>query len=130
MRHDPHGRRHDQIDNLAEVYQWLPGNLFIGPQNRSDDPGAAFETGAQVVIGGDFNTHVTASQAIQTYLRAPSAVGAAQQAVGNLGQIARMTSVFPLNPDNWVKNSNGSYKLASIEQLGRVARAIMEPAAS
>jgi hypothetical protein len=133
IRHAPGGPTHNEIDNLAALYQWLPGNLFIGPQNRSDDPGDAFETGAGVVVGGgNFDRYVTADQAIRTYLNAPTTVAganAARQAGSNLGQIASVKSMFALNPDNWVRNNNGSYKLASIEQMERVARAIMAPAA-
>ncbi|HEX3524179.1 MAG TPA: hypothetical protein VHT52_19075 [Stellaceae bacterium] len=139
IRHDEGVVRPDEIDNLAAVYQWLPGNLFIGPQNRSDDPGAAFETGAVVVVGGgNFSMYRRANDAIQTYLGAPGSVDGqneARQAADNLSDIATIESVFPLNPNNRVKNPNGSYRLASIAQservaqLERAARAAMEPAA-
>lgn len=46
IRHDLNARPPEGLDTLAQIYEWLPGNLFIGPQNRSDDPGDMFETGA------------------------------------------------------------------------------------
>jgi hypothetical protein len=138
IRHDPNpdARPPDEIDNLAAVYQWLPGNLFVGPQNRSDDPGANFEEQAIVVVGiGNFEMYATADQAIQNYLAAPprsiAATEAAEQAANNLSDVATITDVFPLVKDNWVLVSGGKspkYKLASIKQLERVARAAMAPA--
>ncbi|MEX5636968.1 hypothetical protein [Parafrankia sp. FMc2] len=38
-------------DNLMGVYAWIPGNLFVGPQNRFDDPGDKLDEAASSVIG-------------------------------------------------------------------------------
>jgi hypothetical protein len=135
IRHDPNEDRPEEIDNLATVYQWLPGNLFVGPStsNRSDDPGRAFETGAVAVIGTEnFGMYQNADRAIRRYLNNPQPANA-QAAASNLSHIATVTSPFPLNPGNWTlvsgSGSNSKYKLKSVQQLQRVARAIMEPAA-
>ncbi|CAO5238463.1 hypothetical protein [Frankia sp. AgKG'84/4] len=39
-------------DNLTGVYAWLPGNLFVGPQNRLDDPKDSFDQAAVRVLQG------------------------------------------------------------------------------
>lgn len=37
-------------DILVSCTSWIPWNIFIGPTNRSDDPGNEFEYGAQYII--------------------------------------------------------------------------------
>lgn len=37
------------FDTFEQFYAWLPGNLFIGPNNRSDDPSEGFESNAHVM---------------------------------------------------------------------------------
>jgi hypothetical protein len=34
------------LETWASLLAWLPGNLVIGPANRSDDPGESFDTKA------------------------------------------------------------------------------------
>ncbi|OPC77694.1 hypothetical protein B4N89_35930 [Embleya scabrispora] len=51
--HDKSARRPGGFDDLVTIYQWLPGNLFIGPTERADDPHERFESGARPVLHVD-----------------------------------------------------------------------------
>ncbi|MBD0670222.1 hypothetical protein BU198_05725 [Streptomyces sp. CBMA156] len=48
--HNPGGDRHTGWDSFWEVYSWLPGNLFIGPTTRADDPEENFEKDAEPIF--------------------------------------------------------------------------------
>jgi hypothetical protein len=103
--HDPAGATVPFRDQLAEVYEWLPGNLYIGPDGvwRSDDPGGAFETKAGAVVGRSFSTWTNANSKVTDYLS-----GAAANPIPgltSLSTIARRTSVFGLNPNRWDFNA-------------------------
>lgn len=49
--HDQRGGRHGAWDNLMTVYGWLPGNIFVGPTERSDDPGDSLDEAAFRIMG-------------------------------------------------------------------------------
>ncbi|MGL6350319.1 MAG: hypothetical protein ACRC2U_10875 [Aeromonas sp.] len=99
------------FDTFEQFYAWLPGNLFIGPNQRWDDPSEGFESNAHVVVGA---AHFdTLSRAYQNMIRfnngddSPSLLNAISV---DLSRIAQRRNVFSLNPQNWAY-VNGKYKL-------------------
>lgn len=116
VRHNPARRTPDGFDNLAAVYEWLPGNLFIGPRGgngqyqRTDDPGDGFEENANTIVGADF-PHRAANSAIEEYLRSGSEE-TAEQAFVALSVIARRGEPYALNSYDWIF-AHGKYKLRS-----------------
>jgi hypothetical protein len=107
IRHNPNATRPDGFDNLAQAYQWLPGNLFIGPRGgngdyqRDDDPGDDFEVNADVIVGSNFGARQQANQYIQQYLESRNPSNA-RQAIENLSRIAQRNSPFDLDSNNWI----------------------------
>jgi hypothetical protein len=104
------------FDTFEEFYTWLPGNLFVGPTNRSDDPQDGFESNAQVIVGAEnfeilsrlfSNMNAYISNNDDSLLNSISA---------DLSKIAQRQSVYTLNAQHWVF-VNGSYKIRSSEQL-------------
>jgi hypothetical protein len=53
--HGDGAKRVDGWDSFAACYQWLPGNLFVGPTAdfRTDDPTDGFEVNAKTMMSSD-----------------------------------------------------------------------------
>jgi len=101
----------DGLDDFQEFYAWLPGNLFIGPTSRSDDPGSNIETGAQYILGATrYGTYQSANAAMLAYI-ASGRGGDLITAEELLAEIAAMPSVYPLSASNWIQNPDGTYKI-------------------
>jgi hypothetical protein len=118
LEHDPNAGTVPNRDLLAEAYEWLPGNLFIGPDGtwRDDDPGDNFETNAGIVVGNGFRQYSNANQRIQAYLAGTATTPS--RAVLSLARIALTLSPFPLNPLNWFSNVlSGKFSLNTQPQL-------------
>ena len=98
------------FDLLQEVYAGLPGNLFIGPTAREDDPDEEFEVNAGVVVGRStaFNVYTRANDAITTFIRTNNTVDA-QTAIGLLSNVIRgRNEPFPVNAGNWITVADGA----------------------
>lgn len=96
------------FDDFIIVYEWMPGNLFIGPKGgggnyqRTDDPGDSFETKAGTIIGEkNFEFLWQANSEIDMYL-SNSQDNHAHQACIKLSIIAKKKQPYSLNPDNWL----------------------------
>jgi hypothetical protein len=110
---------------VAEVYAWMPGNLFLGPPRpdkkeagRGGDPGEEFDHFASQCMPHDRYLKVQAAyQAITTYLSLPVlpaarpgwaagpdvARGRACRAAGAaLAAVAAITERTPYHPEHWV----------------------------
>jgi hypothetical protein len=119
-------------DSFAQVFEWLPGNLFIGPMGgggnwqRTDDPGDFFEVNAGTIVNSalnDANAFALWSQAfdqITTYTNyagpadtESAALGPASRALADIAR--RRSAPFDLNPDNWVlgrsTNNSNTYSI-------------------
>ena len=98
------------FDTFEQFYAWLPGNLFIGPNQRWDDPNEGFESNAHVVVGAPYFDIL--SRTYRNMLRfnngddSPNLLNAAV----DLTRIAQRRSVFSLKSQDWVY-VNGKYKL-------------------
>lgn len=99
------------FDTFEQFYTWLPGNLFIGPNERSDDPGEGFESNAHVVVGAAYFDIL--SRTYQNMVRfnngddSPNLLNAISV---DLTRIAQRRSVFSLNSQDWVY-IHGKYQL-------------------
>lgn len=106
IEHDPNAQGSpDGWDSFQQVYTWIPGNLFIGPSVRSDDPGEGFENNASVVVNNTtkWNKLQNTNTSITTFNGNPTA-GNAQTAVNNYSAIiSQQNEPYPLNSSNWVK---------------------------
>ncbi|MGX5834623.1 hypothetical protein ACWIJ6_10845 [Aeromonas piscicola] len=99
------------FDTFEQFYAWLPGNLFIGPNERSDDPGEGFENNAHVVVGAAYFDIL--SRTYQNMLRFNN--GDDSQNLLNaisvdLTRIAQRRNIFSLNSQNWIY-VHGKYQL-------------------
>jgi hypothetical protein len=106
-------------DSLTELYAWMPGNLFIGPSNRADDPGSNFDTPALPVVGGNnYNELLAADSAIERYVNSNSPRDA-QVATISLSRIARHQTLYDLNALDWVlvNATKPEYRVRSQSQL-------------
>ncbi|MGL6624665.1 hypothetical protein [Aeromonas jandaei] len=111
------------LDTFQQFYTWLPGNLFIGPANRSDDPhdGMAFEVNAATVVGQErFRVLQRAYNNMLAYVQ-----NGDRQHLGaiadDLSRIANVRSIYQLNADDW-EFVSGQYKLTNnAAPMGRAA---------
>lgn len=103
------------LDDFQQFYAWLPGNLFIGPSNRSDDPGEYFETNANYIIGDDAARNLNlAYTAMGRYIAGES--GILGQIAQRLTQVSLRRSVYPLNSSDWIRQKNGKYEINTSRQ--------------
>lgn len=100
------------FETFEQFYTWLPGNLFIGPNNRSDDPGDGFETGAAAVVGtGNFIILNRVYTNMLTYI-ANKDDSLLNSITADLNRIAARQRVYQLDPQNWLY-VDGKYKLST-----------------
>lgn len=103
------------FDTLEQFYVWLPGNLFIGPNNRSDDPGEGFENHADVVIGSqDFDRLYRTYENMILYINGNENVLSSIRT--DLTAIAARRSVYTLDSTNW-EYVNGKYRLRTSQNF-------------
>ncbi|MFT9636394.1 hypothetical protein ACMZ49_03650 [Alcaligenes phenolicus] len=99
------------FDTFAQFYAWLPGNLFVGPNNRSDDPRDGFEVNAAVVVGTSyFNIAQRAYDNMQRFNSGDQNPNLYNAITHDLTIMAQRTTIFALDPDNW-EYVHGSYRL-------------------
>ena len=100
------------LDTFQQFYTWLPGNLFVGPSNRSDDPhdGMAFEQNAATVVGAArFAILQRAYNNLIQYVQHGNR-NVLRAIAGDLSQIAAIRSVYALDRSDWELVS-GQYRL-------------------
>lgn len=104
------------FDTFEQFYAWLPGNLFIGPNNRSDDPEENFELNASVIVGTtNFDILYRAYQDMNLYLSTNDDSLLNSIAV-NLSKISNRKSIYELNANDW-EFVNGKYRISRQKKL-------------
>ena len=99
-----------EFDTFEQFYAWLPGNLFIGPRNRSDDPENNFESNARAFLTQrDFERFERIYRDMVGYIESNDN-GALNRLANDLPQLARRTGVYDINPEAW-EFVNGKYRL-------------------
>jgi hypothetical protein len=109
----------DGWDNFCQVCAWLPGNLFIGPGNRVDDPGEKFEEKAgcifSPVVGNGsgsslFDRLSRLDKNISEFLRKLKGgtrdESLAEEAYGDLAEVVKRPMYIELDPDCWIWESD------------------------
>ncbi|MFB7633555.1 hypothetical protein ACFC0M_21805 [Streptomyces sp. NPDC056149] len=96
-------------DSFAQIYIWLPGNLFTGPRNRADDPGDKFDAAVRFIIGASsaqYKTLETVDAKIAQYAKDRKKTGYAEEAYTNLGTVARTyLTRTPFSSPQWTWDS-------------------------
>ncbi|MFE4512972.1 hypothetical protein ACFRMQ_02075 [Kitasatospora sp. NPDC056783] len=123
VTHDPSGDRHPGWDGFCEIYAWLPGNLFIGPANRADDPGDHFEKDARPIFssaGGAAPRYELLSLVnakISEHLTSKT-VRSAEEAYGKLAEVATNARYVDFQGCHWTWESDP----AELERLNPKVR--------
>lgn len=106
--------RPESFDSFQDFYTWLPGNIFIGPRTRSDDPSEGFESNAYVVVGAEtFDTLSRINRDMENYINSNGDDNSLLNAINvNLNRIAARRSMYQLNSKDWVL-VDGKYKLST-----------------
>ncbi|XP_065204570.1 uncharacterized protein LOC135834581 [Planococcus citri] len=108
--YDPSARTPENFDEFQGYYAWLPGNLFIGPKKRSDDPGKEFEKYAKVIVGARrFENLKNVYDLMQAYVDGKK-VDFGKLSNG-MRDIANFLEPQALKSGDWVRNQDGSYKI-------------------
>ncbi|WP_429180362.1 hypothetical protein [Aeromonas salmonicida] len=98
------------FDTFEQFYAWLPGNLFIGPSNRSDDPGEGFESDANIVVGAEyFNILSRAHRNMQRFNNGDDNPILLNAITVGLTKIAKRRSMFSLASQDW-ESVHGKYR--------------------
>ncbi|MDM5141467.1 hypothetical protein OB959_16975 [Aeromonas bestiarum] len=117
------------FDTFEQFYTWLPGNLFIGPSNRSDDPGEGFESDAHVVVGDEyFDTLARAHRNMQRFNNGDDDPNLLNAITVDLTKIAKRRSIFSLRSQDW-EYVNGKYRLRTpkFNEKGRITQPLETP---
>jgi hypothetical protein len=86
---------------FEEFYAWLPGNLFIGPTNRTDDPQSGFEVSSRTIVGEDtYTTLFRAYNNMQNYINTGDA-SLLNSISADLTKISKIKSIHPLKSEHW-----------------------------
>ncbi|KAI6647022.1 hypothetical protein LOD99_8946 [Oopsacas minuta] len=110
--HDATAQYPEGYEDFMQFLAWLPGNLFIGPQDRSDDPGDGFETTAYVVIGRIRWGYLQKTYDYMKIYRNTDSVSTVKKNMLQLASaINGIIAPYPLKGQNWERNSNGTYRL-------------------
>lgn len=107
-----------EFDTFEQFYAWIPGNLFIGPRNRSDDPENNFERNARVFLTQrDYERLERIYQDMVSYIETNDN-GALFRLANDLPQLARRTGVYDIDPEAW-EFVNGQYRLINRNRLAK-----------
>lgn len=115
IRNSSPGDYPDGLDDFHSFYVWLPGNLFIGPHNRSDDPGDAFEENAAYIVGVNRYARLLRAYNFMRDYNSDHQLSHLQGAVRELSIIARERSVHPLVSAEWTRDEDGKYAINTKE---------------
>ncbi|GAA3284164.1 hypothetical protein [Streptomyces lavendulae] len=108
--HDETADAPNELSAFLRIYQWIPGNLFVGPEGRfrTDDPKSGFEYNCAPIIG---SANFARSQGAWKYAKRFNAVPTVlpDQGVGFLktyGDIAGgRADYWHLHANEWEKSS-------------------------
>ncbi|XP_065204569.1 uncharacterized protein LOC135834580 [Planococcus citri] len=108
--YDSSARRPENFDEFQGYYAWLPGNLFIGPNKRSDDPHEGFEKNAKVIVGARrFENLKNVYDWMQAYVDGKKVDF--DKLSNGMRDIANFLEPQALKSGDWVRNQDGSYKI-------------------
>ncbi len=98
------------FDTFEQFYIWLPGNLFIGPRSRSDDPGDDFELNARTIVGEDtYNRLLRAYMNMVKFLQTND-TSLLNSISADLTTVSKRQSIYSLQSEHW-ELKNGEYNI-------------------
>eukprot|EP01084_Bolivina_argentea_P155424 270843_1 len=109
-------RRQETIwTDFQLLYDWLPGNLFEGPRrdDRTDDPGHAFEAKAKKILLNTFAGNRIEKRTVWTDLRNSYDVMVKFVVYAYVGPHDRMQSL-----SRWYHSELDAYKYGEMQRLG------------
>eukprot|EP01084_Bolivina_argentea_P183418 316501_1 len=118
ITHDATAVADPGIGGLTEAWQWMPGNLFVGPERakRTDDPadvGGNFESGSKKVLGSAYKNMERACKAMAGYYRLHDKKK--KKAVASIAiallKAATPNNVYQLDNSKWKQERKGKYSL-------------------
>lgn len=122
VRQDERASSAPGLDYLQAYFAWLPGNLFIGPSSRQDDPGDNFEENAYVIIGRDRHDNLREIYNLMTTYNRGTNINLEDLASRLRRVINNYRDPFALDHRHWSRNgTTGKYY---INTSSRVARAL------
>ena len=102
-------------DTFEQFYAWLPGNLFIGPKNRSDDPSSSFEIHSDIIIGDkNYQLMRSLNDNLNRYIHTDDR-HILHQINEQLSKLAQRAHPYTLNPEDWAY-IHGQYQLNSYSE--------------
>lgn len=106
-------------DTFEQLYAWLPGNLFIGPKDRSDDPAddpvSDFEANSNIIIGDkNYQLMVSLNDNLNRYIHTDDR-HILHRINEQLSKLAQRTHPYTLNPENWAY-IHGQYQLKTYSE--------------
>lgn len=105
--HEPDG-----IDGFQAFYAWLPGNLFIGPTNRTDDPGDGFEVNAREIVGNEnYQILLRLYNNMVDYNAGNYEASTLRSIAADLTSLAQRQGLYQLNNLNWIREQSGYYRI-------------------
>lgn len=111
INHADNARPPEGIDTLHQYFAWMPGNLMIGPNQRNDDPGALFEENSNAIIGQEaYDISLRVYSNMNRYVNDDDS-SLLQVINGDLMSIARVTDIYALRADDWVRDADGKYSI-------------------
>jgi len=114
----------DGWDDFTSYFAYLPGDTFLGPTARTDDPHSGFETGAGVIAGTTKFAYLKAANAsLAAFLQITTPTQKDVQGVAPKLSLVIASGVdwFKLDSKTWVpvgKAPNYTYKLATSTKKG------------
>lgn len=109
--------RPDGYDYMVEYFAWLPGNLFIGPTLRADDPGENFEEDSVYIIGSErYRILRDLRNQMEAYLELSAlpehvTLPYLRRIVVLLADMSRTRRIKQMSPTNWRRRSDGKYEI-------------------
>ncbi|WP_418153354.1 hypothetical protein [Actinoalloteichus caeruleus] len=121
----------DRWENFALVYAWLPGNLFLGPDERFRKNPATdeFEEHCSPIVGKQvYSTMRSAYNNMKQYINSPDhPERLAKDAISGFRNSASTLSIYQLNKNKWYREAplrNDRFRTwVIIEKKPRYARA-------
>ncbi|WP_324608544.1 DUF6603 domain-containing protein [Streptomyces sp. NRRL S-1448] len=134
-RHDADEHPPEGLDDLRNIFTWLPRNLFAGPSNRSDDPGSKLEAGCARIIGQEnLDKRTETFHHLDKYRKKPkNGDGMALDGLKGLqGLIEALSSpsppvTWPCKDSDWARGANGKYYILP---PASPSTAVVEPSSS
>jgi hypothetical protein len=102
IKHDAGERSPRGWDDFWRIFLWLPANLFVGPKDRSDDPGPLFDEKADNIVEANrFAALRKINDKILAFRKSCADPVAAEEAWDAMEVISPFGTVTHFDSDQW-----------------------------